>query len=481
MMKKDIEKTSKQISDLYLQIEEELKQIDNTKINSITKYNEMTIIPARDNKAGFAEDAFLVTLEKEELDENGETIKEFSLYDTNNEKIGTINKDGKLELDEAYLENLENQLGDYAKELGLDDDKKLKVNEMSLEELKEINEENKDITYDRKRAMFINNKGEAIKEQEKQENNQKNNNSEEQENNKEEEKKKDRDKEEDKISKSLGMKAEDIRAYSTIKPQDRITDNQTFEDIAGIEGKYEKIAIVSTNGASKENTKFCFVGITKEGMAEPIQELESREGIDTGHQIYSINRDGSDVRKQQTTAMFNLKNDMNQGFSITLGQYGTVEASYIRRSKSENKYIGSPVETEHQRPTTTEVKEFMDKKRTTDTEMDEVAEKTEHSTEEVENGNTNINNIDNNPNNDKAIEPDESITMHNGEITTLAKEAERQECSLEEYISFYEKAEGDCPAEKIINANKAIKDQQMNDHEEEHELTLEPEDNTKKQ
>ena len=61
--------------------------------------------------------------------------------------------------------------------------------------------------------------------------------------------------------------------------------------------------------------------------------------------------------------------NQTEGFSVTIGQYGIIETTYIRRSPNENKYIGSTVNSSTQKPTTREVQEFMNDSRTTDAEL----------------------------------------------------------------------------------------------------------------
>lgn len=250
----------------------------------------------------------------------------------------------------------------------------------------------------------------------------------------------------EKIARSSGLSKDDIKSCSTINPKERITDAESFEDIANISGRYVNIYVVSSNRNTEGNSRFAFWGLTPDGQVEQIQGLEERDGVNTGKSIYSINRDGSRVTEQQTSALFTLPNG-REGFSVTIGQYGIVETTYIRKSPEENKFIGSSINSSTQKPTTREVQEFMNDSRTTDKDLKEIIDKTEHQLNETTI--THIRNIDENANNDKAIDVDAEIKLHDGTVTTLRKEAEKLEMSPEEYREEFAKTQGDCFSDKI--------------------------------
>ena len=73
---------------------------------------------------------------------------------------------------------------------------------------------------------------------------------------------------------------------------------------------------------------------------------------------------------------------------------------------------------------------------------------------ELESGTTQLENIDKDDSNDKAMNVDEEITLHSGETTTLRKEAEKYDMTIEQYCDRFELAEGDCPSEKIETVRK---------------------------
>ena len=262
------------------------------------------------------------------------------------------------------------------------------------------------------------------------------------------------------IAKQSGITKDDIKSCSTIDPHERITDQKSFEDIANVTGKYSKIFVVSANSQTRGNSLYSFWGMTQDGKMETVQGLEERQGVNTGKSIYSINRDGSQVKEQQTSALFTMPNQ-REGFSVTIGQYGIIETTYIRRSTNENKYIGSVVNSSTQKPTTREVQEFMNDSRTTDAELKDTIDKTEHQLGET--SETKLRNVDDNPNNDAEIDMDQEITLHDGTTTTLAKEAEKLNIAPDEYRKQFAQREADCYADKV----ELIREEQAEDQAEE--------------
>ena len=268
------------------------------------------------------------------------------------------------------------------------------------------------------------------------------------------------------IAKQSGIAKDDIKSCSEINPHERITDQKSFEDIANVTGKYSKIFVVSANGKTRGNSLYSFWGMTQDGKMEPVQGLEERQGVNTGKSIYSINRDGSQVKEQQTSALFTMPNH-RYGFSVTIGQYGIIETTYIRRSPNENKYIGSTVNSSTQKPTTREVQEFMNDSRTTDAELKETIDKTEHQLGET--SETKLRNVDDNPDNDVEIDMDQEITLHDGTITTLAKEAEALNIAPDEYKKQFAEREADCYADKVELIREEQAEEQSAERAEEHE------------
>ena len=264
------------------------------------------------------------------------------------------------------------------------------------------------------------------------------------------------------IAIKTGLSIEDIKSCASLDPKEKITDSQSFEDLTNTVGKYVKVFPVASNSKTQGTSRFVFYGITPKGEVEQVPGFEERDGVNTGKEIYSMNRDGSVVKEKQTSALFMLRNG-EEGFSVTIGQYGMIEVDYIRKDPTQNKFIGLTLNTYSEKPTTREVQEFMNDARTTDTELTEIIEKTEHQLDEHGSETTLLQNIDDNPNNDQAIDIDEKIEMHDGTVTTLRQEAEKYNMSPEDYIKYFEEARGNCTSDKIMDANLTIEEERDED------------------
>lgn len=264
------------------------------------------------------------------------------------------------------------------------------------------------------------------------------------------------------IAIKTGLSIEDIKSCASLDPKEKITDSQSFEDLTNTVGKYVKVFPVASNSKTQGTSRFVFYGITPKGEVEQVPGFEERDGVNTGKEIYSMNRDGSVVKEKQTSALFMLRNG-EEGFSVTIGQYGMIEVDYIRKDPTQNKFIGLTLNTYSEKPTTREVQEFMNDARTTDTELTEIIEKTEHQLDEHGSETTLLQNIDDNPNNDQAIDIDEEIEMHDGTVTTLRQEAEKYNMSPEDYIKYFEEARGNCTSDKIMDANLTIEEERDED------------------
>ena len=67
------------------------------------------------------------------------------------------------------------------------------------------------------------------------------------------------------------------------------------------------------------------------------------------------------------------------------------------------------------------------------------------------------------------MDVDEEITLHSGETTTLRKEAEKHDMTIEQYCDRFELAEGDCPSEKIETVREEETEEQDIDESEKRE------------
>lgn len=413
------------------------KNESNNPVQDISYYNEMIFQPDNINITYGEQDIFAVKI----VDKNPETKLEKTRIEVYKEGIliATIDEKQTIEFTQEYLMQIKEKSPEIFLVLQNQNGKHYDLPTEQEEKLPNIND-NKKIILTKDELEYHYKKEQLNQENELQENNE----------------------EElvEQIAEQSGTQKNDIKSCSTLNPTEKITDNKSFEDITHTTGKYTKVFMVASNSQTKGTSRFAFWGITPDNQVEQIEGLQERDGVNTGKDIYAINRDGSQVVEKQTTALFTLEGKQ-EGFSLTVGQYGILEAEYIRKSPTENKYIGSSINTTHQRPTTRQVKEFMNDARTNKNELEQSINKTEEQLSET--SVTNLQNIDNDPNNDVAIDIDAEVTMHDGTITTLRQEAENYNLSPKEYKTLYEQAQGDCPSVKIEN----IRIQKEQEHEKE--------------
>ena len=405
-------------------------------IGSITYYETLELFRNEDGGGVSKQDAYLVRVIT-----NKEKVM-YSIYDENQMEIATVDENGTIKFTDYALEKYEQMLTKTDLEKSMLDRIKQADGKARFEE--PVEQQEKDVTRS---------KTELEEEEQKRT---------EQEDQKEQKTAQTKEEEIQKIAQKTGMDPKDINNCSTIKPTQKITDQDTFEEIANVQGKYTNVYVVNANKETDKNKRFAFVGITPEGEVEYLDNLETTGTMQTNVDIYSINRDGSSIQEKQTREMFKVKNSSDKSFTVTSGQYGILEVDYVRKDPNEEKFIGSIVETEHESPSTEQVKKFMNERRNNKYEIGEAIEKTEEQIGgeksdkdgELESGTTQLENIDKDDSNDKATNVDEAITLHSGETTTLRKEAEKYDMTIEQYCDRFELAEGDCPSEKIETVRK---------------------------
>lgn len=250
---------------------------------------------------------------------------------------------------------------------------------------------------------------------------------------------------------------EKISTKTEIDPNNKVTQTETFADIVPGAKKYSKIAVVCSEKTKNRDGRFTFVGITKEGQMEPLEDLLPTNAVNTGKSVVSMNRDGSVVQKEQVSSIVKVRARENEGFSLRIGQYGQIEAGYLRKS-TENEYINAPVETTNLKPTNREVRTLMDKTKNTYVN-DEIDRAENQFKEHEENEKTNINNIDENETNNIKCE-DNVIVLSDGRETTFEEEARKAKVSVEEFRNKFEKEAGDLsPEQKLENVHQEIEEE----------------------
>lgn len=467
----DIDSRVKEIKEKALEVynkkKEELKESQSKDLIKDIKYYEELTLTKMQGQTGLGETAVYVVTT---INEKGE--QELSIY-SENLLIATVNSNGNLEFTKEYMQILQERdkvnksisFYDMAKNkskdevFSLPDELGQKDVQMSKEELEHMQDE-----IDKKVE-------EGDKKTEDNEKDIKN----EEENAKEDKE----EKELEEVAKLTGMKKEDIKASNTISPKTIVTEKQSFEQIAGIVDKYKTIHVVrNSQMKAKGNNIFTFVGIDKDGKAEVIDELKTRGSTYTDRSVYTSNREGV-IEEKQVTELYST-GDPNKNFSVTIEDNGKIAVDYLRKSPAENEWIGLPVETNYHKYAQTEVKKTFDDSRTSKEDVNEMAEETKEQIGkngikgENESETTKLENIDNNPNNDKIENYDEEIILHDDTVTTIRQEAEKYEMSVERYTSLLEQEEGECYADRIeslsVELERARENEPVLDREKEIKL-----------
>ena len=418
-------KDKKDIKEKMLELYSTESSIEREKVQDIIFLDNLKFKPYNAMAEFSQADLFIVKKQEPDEKENGKYIEIMELYIQNEQvhlKVGEL-INGKIIFTEEYLEyvaSINALIADVVKKQNGHD---LPVQEQTHEDAIQLDKHELEYHYTLKRLEKTEEKRaepQTEQDQEKQAIT--------------------------KIAEKSGMSEGDLSSCSEISPTQKITNEKSFEDI--------KVFVVNSDSNSRGTSRFAFWGLRKDGEVEQIPGLEERDGVNTGKEICAINRDGSEVTKKQTTALFSLEGK-EEGFALTIGQYGILETDYVRRAPEQgDKPLSIPVETSTQiYPTTMQVRKFMndkymnkaDLKKTTQTANHQLDS---HGDKEAEVETTNLSQISKRIK-DEAININEEVKLHNGRITTIAKEAARLEMSITEYTNRFEQLEGDCIADKI--------------------------------
>lgn len=345
----------------------------------------------------------------------------YRIYDEDNNLIATVDEEGNVLFAPEYLENIDER---YIETLDLEDAEFELPEELGKDDIV-LNSEELEMEGNKKRL--------------------------------------------DEVAKVVG--SDNINSYSEMKtdqtpefekvtnkqeldPNTRVTQTETLADmIPEIKQKgIVKIGVIYSDHSKGQSGRFSFVGLDKDGQIHSIDSLENTQGTTTGQPVTSINsRDGSVVEEQVAGLVrINGRNSLNgqeEMLSVKVGQYGILEVDYVRADLSQDKedrYLSAPIETRNIRPTTREVREFMDKTKNVDIE-DEL----KRSEAEIDrDGETQVYNIDDTASND-VLTADDVIVLEDGSKTTLRKEAAKAKVSVEDFVRRYNERWGNTPDEKI--------------------------------
>jgi len=254
-----------------------------------------------------------------EISEDGvQRYKIYEIYDENHNLIATVEKDGKVQFSELFLQNFK----EHRRLLNEEDIYFEKPEELEKNDLvmtKEDIEEHKKIKED----------GKLKEEPEKTQD--------------EEEQRKDN------IAETLGIKREDIRAMSTIDVNEKITDSETLADLVPELAEFEKATITCTKPNDINDGIFAVIGEKSNGETKTIDSIESMAGISGDNKVIEINEDGSKVEQNQVKGLmlFNTGNG-ESGLSVSLSDYGYIDIDYVTNIHDNENRRSIPVITENE-------------------------------------------------------------------------------------------------------------------------------------
>lgn len=268
-----------------------------------------------------------------------------------------------------------------------------------------------------------------------------------------------------KHDKEQGSEKEKEREQYVENPKDavisldkKITATKTFGQLVP---EIKEKGVVDVRVRRIDNTRFEFIGINEFGEIVKLESLQQTEGTNPNEDIVKVNEDGSKVEKEKAMTMLKIKpgkneQNSNEGFTITLGEYGIPEVSYYRRAGQTDEYTSIPVNLRNtnQKHTDLEVREYMEKTRNT-TVSDNIVRANEE-IEQSEDGETTLENIDDDPYND---------TLTSEEEIMIQKAADRCKVSVESFREELEKASGDTLEERIESAEEEINEQYIGNRE----------------
>lgn len=390
-------------------IQEFKKEIekDNNKVIvlDISYYGEINLSNSIDSSKVIKEDLFLV---KKEID--GKVEEEFC---TKNGTLAKVNENGEIKISEQYKNLIdENELLSKLKD----------VLPMSLSKLEQLEKKRES------RKTTSEKKDENKSEEESKENEEEN--------------------EGNTGNKKLYKpNPKDLE----IDLKQKVTETNTIQDLLPETKGLNKLIT-----RRKNDGQFEIIGVNEQGEEVELKSLEQTEGTNPNKDIIDIDRKGK-AEQEQAKTILKIKNGENYGkqneiLSISLGDYGIPEVNYGVRAQETNEYITIPVAVKrsntNEKRADKDVIEFVEKRRNTSVKED--ITRAEDRIGQNESKETELENFDDNPYNDKIIDESE-ILIRNG--------AKRAHEEVDVFKRRLEKIEGDNLEEKVDNAVEEAEDE----------------------
>lgn len=311
------EKTKNEIDEKMLELFERVSQSLDSETQKVAEikyfkemqYGESNLISNRNYIVVIENQAKQMGIDGEEL----ETFMTYLIYDSDLNLNATVDKDNQLTFTEEYLERLRETNPQYYEMLELDD---------ATFELPEVKEHDRELSR------------KQLEEKEKQ---------------KLSEKKQERDwdKEEKEACEEAGIEDIDkLRALAIIDPHKKITGNQTLAQIVPELAKYEEIQISCEKGDNLSDGRFTVIGKKPDGTKEITDAFEQAEGVNTGRNVTSINRDGTEVEDKEVKGLLTIPGRPEEGLSISVGQYNQADISFVQNMNDRENRQSIPIESE---------------------------------------------------------------------------------------------------------------------------------------
>lgn len=311
------EKTKNEIDEKMLELfgrvsqslDSETQKVAEIKYFKEMQYGESNLISNRNYIVVIENQAKQMGIDGEEL----ETFMTYLIYDSDLNLNATVDKDNQLTFTEEYLERLRETNPQYYEMLELDD---------ATFELPEVKEHDRELSR------------KQLEEKEKQ---------------KLSEKKQERDwdKEEKEACEEAGIEDIDkLRALAIIDPHKKITGNQTLAQIVPELAKYEEIQISCEKGDNLSDGRFTVIGKKTDGTKEITDAFEQAEGVNTGRNVTSINRDGTEVEDKEVKGLLTIPGRPEEGLSISVGQYNQADISFVQNMNDRENRQSIPIESE---------------------------------------------------------------------------------------------------------------------------------------
>ena len=161
---------------------------------------------------------------------------------------------------------------------------------------------------------------------------------------------------------------DNIDAKSEVKLNKLVDDRYTLADILGVSDPNATLICVHScdiKDGRSSNSEFSFLIKYPDGRIEHAPMLSQDDGTSPDRDIYSANRDGSDIDKIAARSMYRIHSPLGDYMiSTTYGNSGTLNLQLGKRDITEQDYMAVPLEDQtYTRYVTKEVQDLLDPER----------------------------------------------------------------------------------------------------------------------